>query len=147
MRIEHEDRFAYGCGPVCSNYTIIDKNHNIHNDILYNNNRRGTRVSIVRIYELLGMSIELEEWFEYGGEPGTFRITVLELGDRGIEPEEYGMIDMLVLRYKALTRWLESITFWITSRAKIFAGALGLMRHTDTVHPYSNPLAIADRKS
>ena len=120
----------------------IEEKRQLVHDSFDINRRRGTRGSIERIFELLGMSIELEEWFEYGGEPGTFRITVLELGDRGIEPEEYGMIDMLVLRYKALTRWLESITFWITSRAKIFAGALGLMRHTDTVHPYSNPLAI-----
>lgn len=106
------------------------------------NLRRGTRGSVERIFELLGMNIELEEWFEYGGDPGTFRITVIELGDRGIEEEEYGMIDMLIIRYKPLSRWLESITFWISSHAKVFAGAAGLMHHNDTTYPFSDPLAI-----
>lgn len=106
------------------------------------NRRRGTRGSIERIFELLGMHAEIEEWFEYGGTPGTFRISVLELGDRGIDPDEYGMIDMLVLRYKALTRWIESISFYITSTANVYAGTVALQRQTDTVHPFSDPLAI-----
>lgn len=98
------------------------------------NRRRGTRGSIERVFSLLGMKAEIEEWFEYGGDPGTFRISVLDIGDRGILPEEHGMIDMLILRYKALTRWIESIVFQSNIRVNMFVGAATLTEIASTIY-------------
>src|SRR5699024_4404191 len=43
----------------------IEEKRQLVHDSFDINRRRGTRGSIERIFELLGMSFELEEWFEY----------------------------------------------------------------------------------
>ena len=39
--------------------------------------KKGTRGALERALRALGMRIELEEWFEYGGEPHHFQLTAL----------------------------------------------------------------------
>lgn len=46
---------------------------------------KGTRQSVERVLKAIGYEIELEEWFEYGGPPHTFRVTAF--GGDVIGPE------------------------------------------------------------
>lgn len=96
---------------------------------------RGTRYAVQRVFEILRVEAQIEEWWEYGGNPYTFRISVLELGERGIRPEEFGLIDQLIYAYKPLRAWLDSIFFFITNRGDVNIATKLVRDDLITVYP------------
>lgn len=72
------------------------------------NRLRGTPWSILRIFEILGMRAEIKEWFEENAEPGTFRISVLDVTGVGLTQEMLDWITSLIYAYKPLTRHIRA---------------------------------------
>lgn len=68
------------------------------------NRLRGTKWSIIRIFQVLGMRAEIVEWWEENAEPGTFRISVLDVTGVGLTPEMLGWVSSLIYAYKPLSR-------------------------------------------
>ena len=76
------------------------------------NRLRGTKWSIIRIFEVLGMRAEIVEWFEEGAEPGTFRISVLDVSGVGLTKEMEGWISSLIYAYKPLSRHITATNMY-----------------------------------
>lgn len=76
------------------------------------NRLRGTKWSIIRIFEVLGMRAEIVEWFEENAEPGTFRISVLDVTGVGLTKEMEGWISSLIYAYKPLSRHITATNMY-----------------------------------
>ena len=76
------------------------------------NRLRGTKWSIIRIFDVLGMRAEIVEWFEEGAEPGTFRISVLDVTGVGLTKEMEGWISSLIYAYKPLSRHITATNMY-----------------------------------
>lgn len=72
------------------------------------NRLRGTRWSIVRVFQVLGMRAEIVEWWEENAEPGTFRISVLDVTGVGLTAEMLEWVSTLIQAYKPLSRHIKS---------------------------------------
>lgn len=75
----------------------------IQNSFLLNK-LRGTKWSLLRIFEVLGLHAEIVEWWEEDAEPFTFRISVLDISGVGLTPQMNEWINTLIFAYKPLTR-------------------------------------------
>jgi phage tail P2-like protein len=88
--------------------TIEAKRELVKNSFLLNQ-RRGTRWSIERIFDLLNITATIQEWFDYGGDPFSFRISIYDIEDRGLTNDELETAYRLVNRYKPLRSTIESV--------------------------------------
>src|SRR5690606_27870328 len=103
--------------------TLEDKRNLVKNSFELNT-RRGTRWAIERVFELLRMRAEIVEWWEEGAAPFTFRIAILDVGGRGIQESELGLIDQLVETYKPLTRHIAGINLELGTSVNCRAAAV-----------------------
>lgn len=85
--------------------TIENKRDIIKNSFILNK-RRGTVWAVKRIFDLTGYRAEISEWFEHGGEPFTFKITVLDVGTGGIATKDLDIMAEMLAIYKPVTRHL-----------------------------------------
>ena len=58
------------------------------------------------------MRAEIVEWFEEGAEPGTFRISVLDVSGVGLTKEMEGWISSLIYAYKPLSRHITATNMY-----------------------------------
>ena len=79
------------------------------------NKKRGTRWAVERIFSILGMRAEIVEWWEEGGEPFTFRISVLDVSETGFTPEVEQWVTSLIYAYKPLSRHIKGTTLQVKS--------------------------------
>lgn len=86
------------------------------------NMRRGTRWSVERILELVTGVTGVEEWFEYGGSPYSFRIT-LDINEGDISSAQILQAERLVQRYKPLRSPLEALE--VQTKAETVTGYVG----------------------
>lgn len=86
------------------------------------NMRRGTRWSVERILELVTGVTGVEEWFEYGGSPYNFRIT-LDINEGDISSAQILQAERLVQRYKPLRSPLEALE--VQTKAETVTGYVG----------------------
>lgn len=105
------------------------------------NKRRGTRWAVERVFEVLEIPAMLEEWFEYGGDPYTFRINVLDVGEGGITGEQIKLIKRLVNEYKPLRSHNESINVALSALrgTSAYIGCALIMKGEMLLYP--QPLA------
>jgi len=67
---------------------------------------KGTPYAIKQVFASLGITAELQEWFEYGGNPYMFKVLL----DTVISDEEtYIKLANLINEYKNIRSWLDSI--------------------------------------
>lgn len=62
--------------------------------------KKGTRYAIERILEILSMQGVIQEWWEFEGDPFTFRIDVNIKSDRMITDEKLNLLERLVNEFK-----------------------------------------------
>lgn len=75
---------------------------------------KGTRGALRRAVESLGYAgLDVAEWFEYGGEPYRFRIT-LDITDRPFDLADYNQIYRAAIRAKNVRSHLEAIATRLT---------------------------------
>lgn len=86
----------------------------------HNHSKKGTKNTIVSQLKKLGYSIVLEEWFEYGGRPFTYRLTTeIEVGADG----KLKNILELIENYKNVRSILDSLRILRKKEIEIFIGA------------------------
>jgi len=88
--------------------TIEAKRELVKNSFLLNQ-RRGTRWSIERIFDLLNITATIQEWFDYSGDPFNFRVQIYDIDGRGLTDDELATAYRLINRYKPLRSALDSV--------------------------------------
>lgn len=74
----------------------------------YVHRHRGTVAAVRTALTDLYPSTGIEEWFDYNGQPGRFKLNI-EIGENGVEVEPYKLYKTLEL-YKRLSAALEKVT-------------------------------------
>jgi len=69
---------------------------------------KGTKYALQKALEAVGVSGEIKEWFEYGGEPYRFKVD-LGIKNKEITPELHQKLLELINKYKNERSWLEEI--------------------------------------
>lgn len=97
--------------------------------------QRGTIASIRRAIEPVGYLIRVTEWFQSGGEPGTFKLEV-GVNDQGITDEVYRDLEKLIDQVKPCSRHLTSLSINLDVSGEITAAASGYMGDEINIYPY-----------
>jgi len=67
---------------------------------------KGTPYAIKKVFQALGMDVDLQEWFDYNGDPYRFKVLVKSI----IQDEEtYSRLIELINEYKNVRSWLDAI--------------------------------------
>ncbi|GAB6035888.1 hypothetical protein JCM15519_04470 [Fundidesulfovibrio butyratiphilus] len=100
---------------------------------------KGTRYGMERIFPLLGAQGTISEWFEYGGDPYYFRVSLL--WDRVWEDSQRAVILDLIDRLKNTRSWLDRVDVFerAQSAAPVTSGLT-----VDLAEPFGFRLSLAD---
>ncbi|MFC3393637.1 phage tail protein I [Brenneria rubrifaciens] len=97
--------------------------------------QKGTIAAIRRAIEPFGYLVRVAEWFQYGGEPGTFQIDV-GVNEQGITNEVYWEIERLIDQTRPCSRHLTALSINLDVNGVISAAAVGYLGDELTVYPY-----------
>lgn len=89
------------------------------NDVLYLSQIRGTPAAVQRIVEIYFGDGQVQEWFEYGGDPGYFRVVT---NNTAATSEQAELFSKAVNSVKRLSAWLESIIIQSTETMNLHTG-------------------------
>lgn len=78
----------------------------------------GTKAALLRVFELLQMRGTIEEWFEYDGDPYTFKISILEIRNRELTKETDEMLSALIEWHKNVRSHLIELKLFLTNQSK-----------------------------
>lgn len=86
---------------------------------------KGTRGAVERAVAAVWDGAEVEEWFEYGGDPFKFRIRA-ELIDKGFSEEDWNLIIKVVFAAKNVRSHLDTVALRFTqnSQSPVYGAAL-----------------------
>lgn len=82
---------------------------------------RGTKFSLTRVLEILGLNGKLQEWFEYGGKPYYFKISVDMNNKPFDETTEESLIDLITANKNVRSKLEVLIINLISSCTQSFA--------------------------
>lgn len=86
----------------------------------YNHSKKGTKNAIISQLKNLGYSVILEEWFEYGGRPFTYRLTTeIEIG----EDRKSKKIIELIENFKNVRSILDSLRILRKKEIELYIGS------------------------
>ncbi len=98
-----------GCTTEAEKRDLIKNSLNLHR-------YRGTKYSLVRVLEILGLNGKVSEWFEYDGTPYHFRISI-DMNDKGFDEfTEQQLLDLITAN-KNVRSHLESLIIHLISTA------------------------------
>lgn len=124
----HVDWYDYG-------YSIDVKRNLIKNAVKVHRTL-GTRAAVdTTLYAIFGENCEIEEWFEYEGEPYTFRVEV-DVSERGLGAGEHAAAMRSILLTKNARSWLEGIHYKADYKpGKLYTGAFTACAHHIDIWP------------
>lgn len=124
--------------------TTVEAKRQLVNDSFELNKRRGTRWAVERVFEVLDIPASLEEWFEYGGDPYTFRINVLDIGESGITAAQIKLIEKLIDEYKPLRAHNTSINIALSvlKGTSAYVGCALILRGEMQMFPAALPVNV-----
>lgn len=93
---------------------------------------KGTKWSIVRALAIHGLAADIEEWFEYGGEPYYFRV-IIDGTDLGAP--DLGVAIRTALEWKNARSHLEMVRVRLNARASVHIRAAAQFAHTLSIRP------------
>ncbi|MCC5811217.1 MAG: phage tail protein I [Ectothiorhodospiraceae bacterium] len=97
--------------------------------------KAGTAAAVREAVESLEIEgIEYSEWHEYGGDPGTYRITAT-LEQRGMTQEQYEELVRVIQRAGRLSAWLDPVGFTLVGRGRYYPGVATLGGLDTTIRP------------
>jgi phage tail P2-like protein len=100
--------------------TTIEQKQNMIKNAFILHKYKGTPYAIKQVFESLGITAELQEWFQYGGNPYMFKILL----DTVISDEEtYIELIKLINEYKNVRSWLDSIGVHREYQNNIYVGS------------------------
>ncbi|WP_456463502.1 phage tail protein I [Persephonella sp.] len=96
---------------------------------------KGTRYAIEQVLKALDLEGQINEWFEYGGQPYYFKVDI-NLKYQGLQSDTYDKLLNLIEEYKNLRSKLEALNIFLTSDFKQNRATATLSGHDMTVYPY-----------
>jgi phage tail P2-like protein len=94
---------------------------------------KGTVSAIERVMNALGVAAELKEWFEFGGQPHTFRLTAW--ANANLVPDAEAILSPVL--YRTLKRSVDNVkpvrSHYDFRVGAQFGGELGIASHATTV--------------
>jgi len=104
-----------------SNCTTIAEKRDLIKNSLNLHRFRGTKYSIKRVLEILGLNGQVSEWFEYGGLPYHFRISV-DMNNKGFDGDtEKSLVDLITANKNVRSKLESLIINLISSTEQIYA--------------------------
>ncbi|MCD7779312.1 MAG: phage tail protein I [Candidatus Gastranaerophilales bacterium] len=94
---------------------------------------KGTKYALEEIFNTLNIVGNVEEWFEYGGEPYYFKV-ILQITNRSINEETETKLRALINEYKNERSWLEELQFYLTSKSSLKLSAVCTSEETISVN-------------
>jgi phage tail P2-like protein len=113
-------------GPEWAIAGTLDKRKELVKDSFMLAKRRGTRWAVERIFEIIGWTVELKEWFEEGAAPYTWRISLLDINDIGLNEDQAKWLLALLDAYKPVSRVLTSINLTIDAPVAVTHAKIGV---------------------
>jgi phage tail P2-like protein len=113
--------------PVATKRNVIQTAWFIHQ-------HKGTISAIRRVVEPLGYVINVNEWWETGDVPGTFRLDIGVL-ETGIDEAMYNEMERLINDAKPASRHLTGLTITQTIPGRVLLGAAAYDADTLTIYP------------
>lgn len=105
---------------------------------------KGTPWAIQQVLDTLQLSGKVSEWFDYGGQPYHFKISV-DVTSRGIDADTLSMLTTLVNEYKNVRSHLELISLFQSSEGAVYYGASVQLSSIVEIYPYQQTvLEISD---
>lgn len=132
------DILAYDLNVLWYDYRYeLEVKRSIIKDCIKVYRKLGTPYAVIRSISNVFPESDLKEWFEYGGDPYTFKIEIN--ATKNGAPEELQKIALERIRfYKNLRSHLESITYLLESKAAITTAAASTTASTISIYPYAN---------
>lgn len=78
---------------------------------------KGTKYALKEIFRTLNLTGDIEEWFNYGGQPYHFKV-LLQISDTSISENTKERLLASVKEYKNERSWLEALNFLLISKGK-----------------------------
>lgn len=79
---------------------------------------KGTKYAIKKVLEMLNLDGDVEEWFQYDGEPYHFKVNI-DLLNREMNQETKQRLNALINEFKNTRSWLELIKVFITPPCEV----------------------------
>lgn len=92
----------------------------------------GTVEAVERLCSDIFGNAEITEWFDYGGEPGYFRITVK---NALFTPEDTQYFKEAINSVKRLAAWLDKLIFKVDLNANLYVGAAAAQHKKISIMP------------
>lgn len=96
----------------------------------------GTARALIGPVEALSDTVDVQEWFEYGGAAYKFRIEV-DASDEGLSPELIEKLERTAAKQKNVRSILENIKISMLSRGAMYHGISIQSAEVITILPYS----------
>lgn len=110
--------------------------------------RKGTPWAVVFALDTalrLTSSAELSEWFEYGGDPYFFRVT-LDVSDTGMDATEVTNAIKLILEHKNVRSWLEYLRTKTIRKLPVYMGTWSAGRTLNKVRLFFPPKPVPEER-
>ncbi|MEQ9942384.1 phage tail protein I [Pectobacterium aroidearum] len=104
-------------------------------DAFFIHRHKGTIGALRRVVEPFGYLIRISEWFQNGGEPGTFRLDI-GVQDSGITEEVFNELERLIADAKPASRHLLGLNINLDTQGAAYVAALSYDASELTVYPY-----------
>lgn len=96
--------------------------------------RKGTRAAVRRVIEDMGFSATFAEWFETGGEPGTFSLEV-DVNETGLTARTNKELDRLISDAKPVSRHISKFSLSTRTAGIAHIGSALVSADIVTVYP------------
>ncbi|WP_233971679.1 phage tail protein I [Pectobacterium versatile] len=104
-------------------------------DAYFIHRHKGTVGALRRVVEPLGYMIRIIEWWQNGGEPGTFRLDI-GVQNTGITEEKFFEMERLIADAKPASRHLLGLNINLDTQGAAYVAATSYSGDTMTVYPY-----------
>ena len=97
---------------------------------------KGTKYALEEIFKTLNIVGNIEEWFNYDGDPYHFKV-ILQIFNRSINEETELKLRALIDEYKNERSWLEEIQFHLSTLARMHSYAATIEEEVITINSRS----------
>lgn len=132
------DILAYDLNVLWYDYSYsLEVKRSIIKDCIKVYRSLGTPYAVTRSISNVFPDSSLKEWFEYGGDPYTFRIEINATKNGATEDLQRIVLER-IRYYKNLRSHLEKITYLLESRANLRVGTAHTIANTIAIYPYGD---------
>lgn len=94
---------------------------------------KGTKYALQEVFKTLDIVGDIQEWFEYEGQPYYFK-AILQIFNRAINIDTEKKLIALIDEYKNERSWLESIELHLASKSELYAYSACVTEENITVN-------------